>query len=429
MVHFRVVLQAVEAAGGALDRDDRALFGRRDGRKPFRQRHRFIPVAHPHVLAVIRLLFEEVRVLGGANPHPPILAAAARCLHFAAQRVHDELHAVADAEDRDLGGVDPRPKAGGEGGRAVGVDRIGAARQDDGRGRHALDAVLGRGRCVRRARGGRAGRAADWGDSVRKPPRPRGTPNPGGCRPPAPATGAPRIGERIADKEAAATPARGGGGHRAPPPILPPSPSHQLRVPRQQHGVDPLFPHAARDELGILGTIVQDEHRVVRGRRAAHCGERGGVGWRGGVPGVARRARPREGLCAAGSGARAPRRRRSVPSTAPPLPLLMPRARVPGPPGSDGGSVAAALRGGAGAGADEARAGGGRARGGWRQFRGRANASSPATDCCRTPSRRHSEQRRAAGSAVDRGGRARRARRARVGDRPQRARRRGARAR
>ena len=100
-------LHAVDGAVAVLERGDRgAGRRRRDAEAGGRGRDR-VAVAHPHVLLVGQLAEQQGRVSGADGapcaPYspPPVVA------HLAAQLLGDQLRAVADAEDRHAGVVDP----------------------------------------------------------------------------------------------------------------------------------------------------------------------------------------------------------------------------------------------------------------------------------------------------------------------------------
>lgn len=137
-----MVLQPVHLVLGVLHRDDRPLRRVRHRLEPLGQLDGLIAVRHPDQLRVLWLGPEQHRVLLRVDVHLAVLGGVG-WLDVAAQEVHDHLHAVADPEDGDAVFLAVAEKVGGDAGRALDVDRVGAAREDDGLGLVLEDAVLG----------------------------------------------------------------------------------------------------------------------------------------------------------------------------------------------------------------------------------------------------------------------------------------------
>ena len=117
-------LDAEQAPVRALYRGDRRGLGLRSHREAGRGRGGGIAVGHPHVLVPGRPGQEGAVV--GLERRGAVLRGAG-LLDRAAEAGHHQLEAVADAEDRHPG-VEQAVRGGR---RAVGVDRRGAAGQDD----------------------------------------------------------------------------------------------------------------------------------------------------------------------------------------------------------------------------------------------------------------------------------------------------------
>lgn len=140
------------------------LLAARNYREALRQALRLVAVGHPHALPPAGAAVVAIQLArGGGDLHPAVLPLR-RGLHNAAQRVHKQLEAVADAEHGHRGGGGPVKEAGGHGGAAGRVHTVGAARQDDHRRAGGLDARLragagtgGKGAsCASAGRGGNA---------------------------------------------------------------------------------------------------------------------------------------------------------------------------------------------------------------------------------------------------------------------------------
>src|SRR5439155_2126585 len=119
-----VELDPVQAARRILERGDGRLRGRRQRDEPGRRLEHGVAVAHPAALLVGRP-GEQAAVLAHLERRAPELADRGP-LHPAAQLEHHRLHAVADAENRDP----ELEQLAREPGRALGIDRRRAARED-----------------------------------------------------------------------------------------------------------------------------------------------------------------------------------------------------------------------------------------------------------------------------------------------------------
>ena len=136
MVDLGVELHPVEVAGDVLDGADRGVGGAGDDLETGGDARHVVAVAHPHrAFAVDEEAVEEGPghalglQLGMAE-----LALAGRH-HHAAEVAGQELHAVADAEDRHA----ELEELLGNGRGARLVDRLGPAGEDDPLGREGLD--------------------------------------------------------------------------------------------------------------------------------------------------------------------------------------------------------------------------------------------------------------------------------------------------
>ncbi len=120
-----VELDAVDAALGVLEGRDRRRRRGGDDARTGRRRDDRVAVAHPAVL-LLGEGGEELALALDAQVGPPELRPS-RPLDAAAEVPRQELHAVADPEDGDAQLVELRVDLG----RAVGVDRGRAAREDE----------------------------------------------------------------------------------------------------------------------------------------------------------------------------------------------------------------------------------------------------------------------------------------------------------
>src|SRR2546421_8862917 len=134
-----VELDPVQAARRILERGDGRLRGRRQRDEPGRRLEHGVAVAHPAALLVGRP-GEQAAVLAHFERRAPELADRGP-LHPAAQLEHHRLHAVADAEHRDP----ELEQLAREPGRALGIDRRRAAREDQPAWRARPDLLQGHG--------------------------------------------------------------------------------------------------------------------------------------------------------------------------------------------------------------------------------------------------------------------------------------------
>ena len=124
MSHLGMELHAVEAAGRIGERRDGTVGRGRVGGKALGQHAHAVAVVHEHRRLGLNAL--EQRGIGDAEHGVAVLAHLGG-LHPAAAEIVDELHAVADAQHRNAQMQDLLLHAG----RALGIDAVGAAGQDD----------------------------------------------------------------------------------------------------------------------------------------------------------------------------------------------------------------------------------------------------------------------------------------------------------
>ena len=128
--HLGVVLQAEQLARRVLDGHHRAGVALTDAREALGKPRGFVAVRHPHLLRGSRLALEQQRVVHRVHGHAAVLRLVRR-LDLAAQALHEELHAVADAQHGDGTRLAVVEEALGDGGRALDVHGVGAAGEDD----------------------------------------------------------------------------------------------------------------------------------------------------------------------------------------------------------------------------------------------------------------------------------------------------------
>lgn len=126
-----MILKSVQPPLRALDRGDGALLAPGGDVEPIGQVRHLVPVAHPDRLPLPGRFIETPSSLDG-NLHPPVLLSDTD-LDRSPELLHEELEAVADAEDVDAVGADVVEEAVGEGGRRVvgGMDGVRATGKDD----------------------------------------------------------------------------------------------------------------------------------------------------------------------------------------------------------------------------------------------------------------------------------------------------------
>mmetsp|Transcript_20320 Transcript_20320/g.56322 ORF Transcript_20320/g.56322 Transcript_20320/m.56322 type:complete len:269 (-) Transcript_20320:82-888(-) len=141
--HLGVVLKPEHLLLQVLDGHNGALLALADSIKALWQLHALVSVAHPHVVGVVGGVREELAALLDKHGHAPVLAASNTSLHLAPEGVHEELHAIADAENRDLLLRNILEEPLRQPGGALHMDGVGTARQDDHIGVEALYALQG----------------------------------------------------------------------------------------------------------------------------------------------------------------------------------------------------------------------------------------------------------------------------------------------
>ena len=131
--HLRMELHTVDALLGIRHRAERTVLAVRNGRKALRRFGDVIGVAHPHDGFPLHAGAERTARVKG-DRHAAILALG--CLFdCAAQRVCRQLHAIADAQNRNAQRIKRRVDM-----RRVGVEHRGrAAGKDDANGRLCAD--------------------------------------------------------------------------------------------------------------------------------------------------------------------------------------------------------------------------------------------------------------------------------------------------
>ena len=125
-----MVLQAEDATFRVLDGDDGAGVRLADAFESIRELHRLVAVRHPDHLHLVHLLAVEDGVADDVDGHAAVLGFV-RGLDLAAHELDDELHAVADAENRDGVCLAVIEEVVWDGGCALDVDGVGAAGEDD----------------------------------------------------------------------------------------------------------------------------------------------------------------------------------------------------------------------------------------------------------------------------------------------------------
>ena len=155
-----VELDAVEAALGRLEGGDRRAGACREGIEALGRLHHGVAVAHPALLLFGKVAKELAAVAGEGQRRAAELAGLG-AFDLAAELERHRLHAVTDAEHRDAELEQLGPHAR----RALGVDRRGAAREDERARRAVADALE---RDVRRQELGEDAALADPpGDQLR----------------------------------------------------------------------------------------------------------------------------------------------------------------------------------------------------------------------------------------------------------------------
>mmetsp|Transcript_38655 Transcript_38655/g.69275 ORF Transcript_38655/g.69275 Transcript_38655/m.69275 type:complete len:594 (-) Transcript_38655:193-1974(-) len=139
--HLRVVLQPIHASLHVFDRHNCALLAFGHSVKAGRQLDALIAVAHPHELQVGRLVAIQLRPLLDVHRHAAVLSALNPNLDLPAQRVHQQLHPVANAEQRDALLRHILQKAGRQLRRALHVHRVRPTGQDNHIRVEALNAL------------------------------------------------------------------------------------------------------------------------------------------------------------------------------------------------------------------------------------------------------------------------------------------------
>ncbi len=125
MSDLGVELDAVETALGVLDDGALGVLGRSDGLEAAREAGDLVAVGVPHAERGLQTL-EELRALAEGKDAVAVFAVRAAG-DVAAEHLAHELHAVADAEDREAHLEDARVRVG----RALRLHAVGAAGQDD----------------------------------------------------------------------------------------------------------------------------------------------------------------------------------------------------------------------------------------------------------------------------------------------------------
>mmetsp|Transcript_4305 Transcript_4305/g.16087 ORF Transcript_4305/g.16087 Transcript_4305/m.16087 type:complete len:381 (-) Transcript_4305:77-1219(-) len=128
--HLGVVLKAEDLAIGVLDGHHGARVGLAHAFESLRKLHGFVAVGHPDHLGRVHLLAVERGFLDDVHGHATVLGLV-RGLDLAAHELDDELHAVADAEHGDALGLAVIEEGVRDGGRALDVDGVGPAGEDD----------------------------------------------------------------------------------------------------------------------------------------------------------------------------------------------------------------------------------------------------------------------------------------------------------
>mmetsp|Transcript_2260 Transcript_2260/g.5217 ORF Transcript_2260/g.5217 Transcript_2260/m.5217 type:complete len:224 (+) Transcript_2260:1435-2106(+) len=114
---LRVELKAVHGGSilGSCDGSPRAVLSACNSRESFREGSHLVTVAHPNNVVLVVNAIEEISLLGSVlallGHNSLAVLALGRCLDLAAVVVHELLHSVADAQERDLLSLNPLPES------------------------------------------------------------------------------------------------------------------------------------------------------------------------------------------------------------------------------------------------------------------------------------------------------------------------------